>query len=328
MVLALVLALVLAGCSPGVEGLDPHATARPAPVAASTTAAAPSTPPTPPATPSTPATPATPGEPGAPELLGSFDVGLAPEVSGIAASRREPDLLWLVDDATGTSQVIGVRHDGTTAAEVTVDGLDAVNLEDLAAGPCGAGDPSPCLYLADIGDNVAGREAIAIHRIGEPAPGDTTAVATTARYTYPSGPVDAEALVVGADGLPIVLTKEEGTTRVMAATAFADGALVQTGQMPVPQPSSPLLTGFVGLSVTGADASHDGSRVLLRTYDSVVELTAPSPGAPLSDLAAWTAAELPAAPEGQGEAVAYLPDGRSYVTASEGSGSLWAVSRS
>lgn len=120
--------------------------------------------------------------------------------------------------------------------------------------------------------------------------------------------------------LPVILTKEVGTTRVFRAPSFADGPLALIASLPVPQPASPLLTQVAGLTVTGADLSPDGRRMLLRTYDSVIELTSPDGPPSIDDLAEWAATELPAPFEPQGEAVAYLPDGHGYVTVSEGSG--------
>ena len=260
-------------------------------------------------------------------VLGTFDTTLAPEVSGIVASRRDPDLLWLLDDGPGTTSVVGVRTSGELVTRVEMQGVEGRDTEGLAAGPCSAEDPTPCLFVGDIGDNGATRERVLVHRFPEPAPDATSTAVSTASYTHPGGPVDAEALLVGADGLPVILTKEPDRTRIMAATAFADGVLVEVATLEIPAPRRPMLTVFTQLSITGADASADGQRVLLRTYDHVVELTAPTPDSPLDTLAGWSATELPAAREGQGEAIAYLDASGAYVTASEGSGVLSLITR-
>lgn len=245
----------------------------------------------------------------------------------MVASRRDPDLLWLLDDGPGTTSVVAVTTAGDLVTRVEMEGVEGRDTEAIAAGPCAADDPTPCLFIGDVGDNGAVRDRVLVHRFPEPDREATTTAVTSASYAYPGGPADAEGLLVGGDGLPVILTKEPDTARVLAATAFADGALVQVGVLAIPPPARPLLTVFTGLIVTGADAAPDGQRVLLRTYDHVVELTAPDPGSPLTTLARWTAAELPVADEGQGEAIAYLADGRSYVTAGEGSGILSIVRR-
>lgn len=254
-------------------------------------------------------------------------VDLAPQASGIAVGRRDPDVWWIVSDEPGPSAVLAVDRSGSQLGAVTMEGIDGVNVEDIAVGPCEAADTTPCIFVADIGDNVAGRNDIMIHRFPEPTPQTASTGVSTATLQYPDGAVDAEALIVDQAGLPLILTKETGISRVFAPTAFADGLLSLVTTLTIPPPDAPLLTSVAGLNITGADLSPDGQRVLLRTYDSVVELTAPAGAPQLTGLADWAAEELPAPFEPQGEAVAYLPDGRSFVTVSEGSGAIWTLQR-
>jgi hypothetical protein len=253
-------------------------------------------------------------------VVGRFDVDLAPEASGLVVGRRNPGVRWIVDDDSATLLAVGA--DGTTLGQVVLAGVDPRDVEDIAAGPCGPADPSPCLYVGDIGDNAAVRESILVHRLPEPAPDAGSAPVTTISLTHPGGPVDAEAMIVGDDGVPVVLTKEEGVTRLHRPASFADGEMALLATVDIPSPSSSVLTGFFGLTITAADRSPDGSRVLLRTYDSVVELTSRDGSADLAGLAGWAVEELPGPVEPQGEAVAYLPDGRGYLTVSEQSGDI------
>src|SRR5215207_9840329 len=69
--------------------------------------------------------------------------------------------------------------------------------EDLGVGPDGS------FWVADIGDNDARRQTIAVWKL---APNAKTLVPY--RATYPDGAHDAEAILIGADGVPIVVTKE------------------------------------------------------------------------------------------------------------------------
>lgn len=262
-----------------------------------------------------------------PQRTGTFDVSLAPEASGLVSGRRDPSVLWIVDDGPGTASLLAVDRAGTTLGVVEMAGVEGIDTEDLAIGSCGPQDPAPCLYVGDVGDNVAGRATVQVHRFPEPAPDAGRIEVTTATVTLPAAPTDVEGLVVTDDGIPVLLTKEEGRTRLLAPAAFADGPLVELAELELPVPERPLLTGFVGLTVTAADLAPSGSRLLLRTYDSVVELTAPPGDRDLAGVAGWTAIELPAPFEGQGEAVAYLPDGRGYATVSEGTGDIWVAER-
>jgi hypothetical protein len=146
-------------------------------------------------------------------------------------------------------------------------------------------------------------------------------VATIA-LVYPTGPVNAEALLVDpVSGDLFVLTKEDGFSRVFRAPAasLVDGAritLEQVARFTLPEPASTAF-GLPGSLVTGADVSPDGSMVLVRTYRSVLAFARPT-GQPLGAAFASAPCEAPQVEEPQGEAVGIAADGRSYVTLSEG----------
>jgi hypothetical protein len=270
-----------------------------------------------------------------PVRTGEFDAQALPEASGLALSRRDPELLWLVDDAPGTSELWAVRPDGAVVARVEVAGLDAVNAESLASGPCAVGSDEPCLYVGDTGDNVRAREHVRVVRLTEPdladgAPKEPVA-AEAIELRYPEGPEDSEALLVDEAGVPHLVTKprvdaETGQApppRLFAAPGFADGTLTDLGPLPLPPPPLPMVSLVYGNVVTGADSVP--GRVLLRTYDHLVELRAPSPDAPLSTLPSWDADLVPAPQQPQPEAVAYDADGCGYWLISERVGDIWHV---
>jgi hypothetical protein len=72
-----------------------------------------------------------------------------------------------------------------------------------------------------------------------------------------------------------------------------------------------------GHIVTGGDVSADGSLVAVRTYTGVY-LWDRAPGQAVPEALAAEPCAAPAALERQGESVAFLADGRGYVTVSEG----------
>lgn len=273
---------------------------------------------------------------GPPEHVGTFDVAAVPEASGLAASRVTDDVLYLLDDAPGTTGVHVVRTDGTALGFLEVAGMDTRDGESLAVGPCGPDRAEPwCLYVGDIGDNARAREHVVVHRVPEPdlAGGLPTGPvpADTARLRYPDGPHDAEALLVDDAGRVHLVTKARydrearttGETRLYRAEAFADGVMTDLGPLPVPAPRAPAQSLFVGEVVTGGD-HHDG-RVLLRTYDAVFEYAAPDGERDLAGLATWTVREVPAAFEPQSEALTFAADGCGFLTAGEAVGDLWLV---
>jgi hypothetical protein len=268
-----------------------------------------------------------------PQRTGDFDVTRVTEASGLAASARNRDLLWLLDDGPGTAGVEVLRPDGELLGSVTVEGLDGVDTEDLAVAPC---DGESCVWIADTGDNRGSRDHVEIVRFREPdlAAGLPAAPAPAERMVlrYPDGPHDAEALLVDAAGTTVLLvtkapfdpeTGQTGATRVYAAAGFGDQVLTDLGELVVPPASSPLAAAFVGAGVTGGSARP--GRVLLRTYDHVVEYVAPTPDAPLTTLPSWAAHEVPSPRLPQPEAVAWAADGCGYWLVSEGSGEVWRV---
>jgi hypothetical protein len=349
--LALLLVCALAAaCAAGGE--DPPRPRAGVPVPQATATAAPA-----PAAPSSPAEPTrTEAPPGAtsapaacadplgcydePRRRGTFDAELVPEASGLAASRLNEGILYLLDDRPGTGDVHAVRLDGSPVATMAIEGLSTVDGESLAVGPCGERSEAWCLYVGDIGDNSRERRDIAVHRVVEPdlsgPPPAAPLPADVARLTYPGGPEDAEALLVDDLGRVHVVTKAPfdrearatGEARLLRAPTFADGPMEDLGVLPVPPPSVPVQSTFVGNVVTGGD--HRDGRVLLRTYDQVLEYVSPRLGEPdagedLGDLAGWAAREVPSPFEPQSEALTWAADGCGFLTAGEMTGDIWHV---
>ena len=265
---------------------------------------------------------------GRPRTVGAFGSQLAPEASGLAASRRNPGLLYLVDDGPGTT-FVGVVHAGSgrPLGRLAIEGLEGTDTEDLAVGPCeAAGSGRTCLYIADIGDNVGARSSVTVTRVTEPdlseGVPDAPVSAERVALTYPHGPADAETLLVDPQGSLLVVTKAagrrgRGAARLFVADTFADQQLAAAGRVRIPQPAMPFAAAVVGNVVTGGDAAP--GRVVLRTYDAIFEFLAPRPDAPLSTFARWPVREVPAPAEPQGEAVAYGRDGCDLYTVSEDS---------
>jgi hypothetical protein len=247
------------------------------------------------------------------------------EISGVAASRAHPGVLWAHNDSGGQPSVTALSDTGEDLGTYRVPGAEATDWEDMAAGP-GPDPERDYLYVGDIGDNAEARETVQVHRVPEPeeAPngGDgrfSEDVVLTLRY--PTGPVDAEVLLVDpVTGDLAIVGKRQQSAPVFAADAaeIAEGGEVELRQVatldaaPTGAPPGPL-----GL-VTGGDVSPDGSVVLLRTYLSVAAYARPE-GEPLAAAFAGTPCAAPGAEETQGEALGFLADGSAYVTISEGS---------
>jgi len=235
--------------------------------------------------------------------------GLA-EASGLAVSRRSPGRLWSHNDS-GAPVLFALDGSGTVKRHVRVTGATVEDWEAIAVGPCETGS---CVYLADIGDNRAGRRQVTIYRIPEPEDAsESAAVSGVFHAVYPDGAHDAEALLI-ADGRLYIVTK--GETGPLAVYRFPAEL----------QADAPMRLERVGgasakvdrLSrVTDGSVSPDGQWVVLRSR-SALEFF------PTSDLLAgrWRATstvDVTPLGEPQGEGVALGPNDTVYL-AGEGGG--------
>lgn len=233
------------------------------------------------------------------------------ETSGLAISRRDTALIWSHNDSGDEARIFAVRADGTSVGVVEVSGARNRDWEDIAAGPCDGGD---CLFIADIGDNRAARDEVAIYRVAEPNPtSGSSEAAERFRITYPGGPRDAESVFVLPDGELYVLSK--GRTSNVALYRYPQP--LRADEVVEMEHVADLSAEKVDLAaqVTGADASPDGRWVAVRSYGALsvyrtADLLAGRPAMTIIDLAPLG--------ESQGEAVAITAGGRVKLTSEAG----------
>ncbi|MFT6396878.1 MAG: hypothetical protein ACJAYU_001622 [Bradymonadia bacterium] len=225
-----------------------------------------------------------------------------PELSGLAVSVSDPEIIWGHNDSGDGATVYGFDAAGTLLATVELSGVIALDWEDMAAGACG---DEECLYVADIGDNLRLRPWVSVHRFVLPdiesgaAPVELTVEVETARLEYPDGNHDAEALVVDADGRLVVLTKDGRILTVFAAEFSTEDNVTMTllGSLDIRDTE----TSMAAL-VTGADILLR-DRLLVRTYETAFEYDLD--GGLVSAAFEVTPTLVPVASERQGEAIAY-----------------------
>jgi hypothetical protein len=238
------------------------------------------------------------------------------EASGVAESRENDGLIWAHNDSGGNPELFALGMDGSDRGRWAVPGATAQDWEDMARGPGEQGVDR--LYMADIGDNNAQRANVVVYRGTEPevpagAAGGTVEDVEALTLTYADGPRDAETLLsdpVSGD-LFVVSKQLVGRTGAYRIPAGAEpgGTLTMARVADVGVDPATL--------VTGGDVSLDGSVVALRTYTGVL-LFQRADDETVSDALAGTPCQAPAPTEVQGEALAFDPDGRGYVTISEG----------
>lgn len=266
------------------------------------------------------------------------------ELSGIAASRRNPGVLWVHNDSGEAPRVYAINETGELLGVCNIRGADERDWEDIAVGP--GPDPSRSyLYIGDIGDNAAKYPEIIVYRVPEPKVDAATPFtpitigpADAVRLTYPDGPRDAETLIVDPLTRDIyVISKREMVPKVYRAiypqSLNQQTKLEQVATLPF------------GLFPTGGDVSPDGRRVIVRgmfgaalwdrpwggdkARGARAEGSVPPPhvpqatSPPADPVPLWhafsgKAKAVPLAREPQGEAICFDRRGEGYFTISEG----------
>lgn len=258
---------------------------------------------------------------GEPSQLATVSDPALTEVSGLAASARQPGVLWAISDSGAPAELVAIDLDGRALATVAVQGAENVDWEDLALLPREVGPDQ--LVIADVGDNARARSSVALYLVPEPdvGGGETVAVAERWDLVWPDGPQDSEALVADPETGELLLFSKHllGGSTVVRVPSTAGPRT--TAELEV---VGELETGL-GEAVTAADVSRDGSAVAVRTYISLLVFDR-APGTTVADALAGRPCRADAPPERQGETVTWLADGRGVATVSEGGDQpLWLV---
>lgn len=233
--------------------------------------------------------------------------GMITELSGMASDGTN---LYVINDGGDAVRVYVLAPDCSVRRVITA-GVDPYDPEDLARGADGT------LWLADTGDNSHRRATVALLAM------TPSGRATVYRLTYPDGPHDAEALLLGKDGTPYLVTKDP---LGMSGVYRPDGSLASPGPTPLRQvgslrlgpthtPGGPLPGEFGSVLVTGGAVSADGTVVALRTYTDAYLYPAPDGDVPAA--LRRTPKRIPLPDEQQGEAIAFRGDG-TLLAAGEG----------
>ena len=196
------------------------------------------------------------------------------ESSGLAASRTNPHVIWVVNDS-GPNAVYAVRTNGTHLGTYYIDGFAMRDWEDIAIGPGPIGGVD-YLYVGNIGDNNSAYASIYVARVPEPSVDPNQSPVTDTLYgadvftlQYAGGAIDAEALMVDPWTKNIhIVTKRDGFwSDVGLHTAF------------YPQPTGGTITmadeGSVNLSyAVGGDIAPSGEQILIKQSSTAIFLAA------------------------------------------------------
>ncbi|MCL4220094.1 MAG: hypothetical protein KJZ65_01865 [Phycisphaerales bacterium] len=206
--------------------------------------------------------------------VGKLGAGAGKEISGIVRSRRDAAVFWTVNDSGDEPRVYPIRADGSVIASerepeapgTLVGGAINCDWEDIAL------DASGRLIVADLGNNSNARADLCLYFIEEPEPKEgRTTFTSKVMVRYPDQPgvpaprsnrnFDAEAVYTVGDEV-FILTKHRSDTkttlyRLSSRESDVVNELERLGDYEVQG------------RVTGADASDDGLRLAVLTYDRI-----------------------------------------------------------
>jgi len=247
--------------------------------------------------------------------VGTVNFSEAVELSGIAASRRNPGVLWTHNDNGDTQRVFAMDKTAAYLGTYWVSRNLQADWEDIAVGP-GPDDGMSYLYIGDVGGN-QGRHWVSIYRAPEPEVSPSQTPVSVSLQSVVRLPVhypgveeyNAESLIVDPQNHDIyVVTKaNSGVAKVFRYPAAEQNPAVayeleRVGTLQLPGPA------------TAADISPDGREVVIKGM-AYSKLWARVPSVPIALALTPTPCWIP---HGRGEAIGFAADGSGYFTVAEG----------
>lgn len=239
------------------------------------------------------------------------------ELSGMVATENGYAVINDSSEVESRKRVFLLNRKCKVTKAVQYGGKGPRDPEDLAISADGK-----TLWVADTGDNITSserRSSVVLWSL--PVTGASRPALH--RLTYPQGKAqDAEALLIGDDGTPYVITKSLGKAEIYRPTGPLrknndDGVpMEKAGEISLPETTTTNRFGPPGrVTVTGAARSPDGKRVALRTYADAFEWDVPD-----GDIVKALTSGKPrvtALADPFGEAITYSPDGATFLTVSD-----------
>lgn len=240
------------------------------------------------------------------------------EASGAAVTESRPGSFWTLGDSGNPPELYLVDTTGTLFLTVPIAGVENVDWEEVALGPCPDGR---CLYIADTGDNFERREGVTINRLREPGVSGTLPDSVAPQrveslhFRYPDGPHDVEAMAITPTGAVLLVSKGRAggiTLYRLPPSAWGRSGVVAERVSPLPIPAAI----GMGRLVTGMALSRDGRRLMIRTYRDLYPFELSQDGS-FRPLGKPTACDI-LGQEPQGEGIDWLNDRELLLTSERG----------
>ncbi len=284
-------------------------------------------------------------------LAGSIASRELSETSGLATSRRRDDLLWAINDSGAAPRLHAVGADGADLGFTTIEGVSAVDWEDLASFDL---DGRSYLLIADTGDNLSWHKRSELLVVEEPklegdalASGSVSKPAWRIAFRFEDGPRDCEAVAVDGERILLIDKRSEPPglyelplrpntepAAAEAAESAADLVARRIGSVPgIPPPTrsdvkAARWLGRYFAMPTAFDLSPDGRLAVVLTYrEAYLYERSADENWPETFARPPQRIALPAM--AQAEAIAFARDGRTIFVTSEGLGApLFQLGRS
>ena len=245
------------------------------------------------------------------------------EISGLAASRRHRDVLWLHDDGGNPARLFAINTNGDRLATLRIEGVTKTDWEDMASFRL---DGRNYLLVADTGDNGGLRRTLQLHAVEEPSKLENARVkpAWSIAFRWPDGARDCEAVAIDESNRQILLVSKKRRPPEVFTLPLGPHRGVLTARRigrlaGMPEPSAEDLRANgkqarILRQVTAADISPDDRTLAVMTYRDLLLY-------PRREGASWAQAiaakpkigTLPWLP--QAEALGWSADGKVlYVT--------------
>jgi len=197
------------------------------------------------------------------------------EASGIAVSRINKDILWIINDSGNSPLIYGVNTKGEHVSTITVKDTKNNDWEDLASFEY---KEKSYILIADVGDNKAKRKEYYLHIIQEP---DLNKISNTdpvslkpswsISFTYEDGPRDCESVGVDVPNEKILLLSKRDRPPVLYELSLLKQMKTVAKRLgeikPLPQPTqSDIRLMKYTTQPTAMDISEDGLYAVVLTY--------------------------------------------------------------
>lgn len=260
-------------------------------------------------------------------LAGIITDAAVDEVSGLAASRRHPGILWAHNDSGNTAEIHALDRSAQRRASVAISNVRNIDWEDIAAFRDAGRD---WLLIADVGDNGGIRQELQLHIVPEPESledGSIEAVRTI-RFVWPDGARDCEAVAVDIAERAIYLVSKkrvppelfrlplDGDSSAAPLVAEKVGAIQHISQPSARDLSRNPVYGRYRAQITGMDISPNGRMLAVLNYLQA-RIYIRAPGEPWSEAVRRPPVDAPFPWVAQAEAIAFSAEGDALWVGSE-----------